>query len=319
MNGGRLSCLVAAACLACGARTPLSSESPSGADAGASADASAAVTLTIPLGTYVDCTSATVTTRPHFVGGTGRDGTITLTQEGDSVVAALDFPRYASGRVAFAPTTGRSAALRASQAFEVQTANASFSVVTVTATTGALSLVGSTLFLSTRGRAGTDDVSTFFHCRAPVGVTPTSVVTRASPPGRVTAGVYGSCIAASSTEGPAHAGVSGGRGSLTVTEVGGTLRLAWTDSVISELGCRGLDFGADPLTAALTPGQTCEIYQPCGPPPTLGSSPFPLTATLTDLQGSVMVNGNALFIDLLGDAGARACGVHDLSITCAGP
>jgi hypothetical protein len=318
MNGARLSCLVAAACLACGARTPLSADPPS--DAGTSSEASStAVTLSIPLGTYSGCTSATVTTRPHFVGGTGGNGSITLTREGDRVVATLAFPNYASGRVALIPTTRSSAAFGASQALDVQIANPSFSVATVTATTGTLSIVGQTLFVSTHGSAGTDDVSTFFHCRVPAGVAPTDIVTNAPPQGPLTDGVYRSCTASSSTDGPVQAGVTGGAGSLTVTRSGGTFRLTWPDSLLSQWTCGGLDFGADPVRATLTAGQACEIHSPCGPPPTLGMSPFPSTATLTALQGSMMVNGNVLFVDVLGDATAQACGVHDLSITCAGP
>ena len=320
MDGARLSCIVAAACLACGARTPLSSGSLQDSDSGASSDASPlAVTLSIPLGTYAGCTSATVTTRPNFVGSTGRDGSITLSREGDGVVAALAFPSYASGSVAFAPTAGDSAAFRASQTFDVQTANAGFRVVTVTATSGTLSIVGATLFISTHGSAGADDVSTFIHCRVPSGLRPTSIVTSAPPPGRLTAGVYRSCTAASSTDGPVRAGVTGGSGSLTVTRSAGVLRLTWPDSLIPELACGGLDFGAAPVTATLTPGQSCVIQRPCGPPPSLGPSPYPATATLTNMQGSMRVNGNALFIDVLGDATAQACGIHDLSILCTSP
>lgn len=316
MNGALPSCLVAAACLACGARTPLSD----GPDAATSPDASPrAVTLSVPLGVYEGCTSSTVTTRPNFVGATGREGSITLTRDGDGVAATLAFPTYASGRVVFVPTAASSAALRASQTFDVQIANATFSVATVTATAGALSIVGPTLFLSTHGSAGGDDVSTFFHCRVPAGLRPTGIATSAPPPGRLAAGVYRSCTATSSTEGPVRAGLSGGRGSLTVTLDAGTLRLTWPDSLLQELACGGLDFGVAPVTAAMATGQACDYRQPCGPPPTLGPTPFPSTATLTDMQGSMTVNGAALFVNVRGDASARACGVHDLSITCANP
>lgn len=320
MDGARLSCCIAVACLACGARTPLSPVPPGDSDSGASSDASpVAVTLSIPLGTYSGCTSATVTTRPNFVGSTGRDGSITLSREGDGVTAALAFPSYASGSVAFVPTGGDSAALRASQSFDVQTANAGFRVVTVTATSGALSIVGETLFLSTHGSAGSDDVRTFFHCRVPAGLPPTSIVTSAPPPGRLTDGVYRSCTMASSTDGPVRAGVTGGLGSLTVSRSAGALHLTWADSLAPGWACGGLDFGDAPVTAALTPGQECVIQRPCGPPPTLGPSPFPSAATLTNMRGSMRVNGDALFVDVLGDASAQACGTHDLSILCTNP
>jgi hypothetical protein len=320
MNGARWSCLVAAACLACGARTPLSTEALAASDAATSSDSSStAVTLTIPLGTYSGCTSGTITTRPNFVGATGGTGSITLTREGDRVVATLGLARYASGRLAFVPTTRSSAAFAASQGFDVQIANPTFSVATVTATTGALSIVRQTLFVSTHGSAGSDDVSTFFHCRVPAGVAPTDIVTSAPPPGQLAAGVYRSCVASSSTDGPIQAGLSGGVGSLTVTRDGGTFRLTWPDSLQPHWACGGLDFGADPLNASVRAGQSCDITSPCGPPPTLGMSPFPNTATLTGLQGSMMVSGDVLFVDVLGDAPDRACGVHDLSITCAGP
>ncbi len=320
MDVARLSCLVAVACLACGARTSLSSDTLADSDAGASSDISPiAVTLSIPLGTYTDCRSSTVTTRPNLVGGTGGEGSITLTREGDGVVAALTFPRYASGSVTFVPTAATSAAFRENQSFDVQTTNPGFSVVTITATTGALSLVGQTLFLSTHGSVGEDDVSTFFHCRVPAGVPPTSIATSAPPPGRLGPGVYRSCVAASSTEGPIRAGAAGAIGAITVTESGGALRLTLNDWLLSALSCGGFDFGADPVAAALLAGQSCDIQQPCGPPPTLGPSPFPSVATLTDLRGAMRVNGGALFVDVLGDASERACGVHDVSIICANP
>lgn len=305
-----------AVCLACGARTALSTD----VDAAAPPDAApSAVALSIPLGTYEGCASSTVTTRPNFVGATGRDGSLTLTREGDAVVATLAFPTYASGRVAFVPTTASSAALRASQTFDVQTATPGVGVVTLTATTGALALVGPTLFLSTHGRLDGNDVSTFFHCPVPAGAPPTTLAPSAPPPTRLAPGVYRSCTASSSTEGPIRAGTSGGTGALTVTLDAGTLHVAWPDSLLSELSCRGLDFGAAPVAAALAVGQTCELRDPCGPPPTLGPSPFPRTATLTNLQGAMTVNGTALFVNLRADAGDRACGVHDLSITCANP
>ncbi len=320
MNGARLACLFAVACLACGARTPLSSDPLVGSDAGASSDASqVGATLSIPLGTYTDCRSSTVTTRPNLVGGTGGEGSITLTREGDAVVAALAFPRYASGRTMLVPTSATSAAFRAPQTFDIQTTNPGFRVVTLTATTGALSLVGQTLFLSTHGSVSEDDVSTFFHCRVPAGAPPTSIVTNAPPPGRPGPGVYRSCVAASSTEGPIRAGAAGALGAITVTERDGTLHLTLNDWLLSALSCGGFDFGAAPVTAALTAGQTCDLQQPCGPPPTLGASPYPSVATLTDLRGAMRVNGTALFVDVLGDASERACGVHDVSIVCANP
>jgi hypothetical protein len=320
MNGARLGCLVATACLACGARTPLSAEAFADSGAGARSDAAPpAVTLSIPIGVYTGCASSTVTTRPDYVGSTGRDGAITLTREGDLVVAALAFPLYASGRVAFAPTARGAAALRASQTFAVQTANTANAVVPVTASAGSLAIVGTTLFISTHGSAGDDDVSAFFHCPIPAGLAPTDIATTAPPPGRPAPGVYGSCTATASTDGPVRAGLSGGSGAVTVTVGAESLRLAWPDSLLPELACSALDLDADPVAPALAAGQSCEMRQPCGPPPTLGPSPFPGTATLTNLQGSMRVNGGALFIDVRGDAPAMACGAHNLSITCANP
>ena len=320
MRIARLSSLLAAACLACGARTPLAAGSLAGSDAAAAPETSAGTTtLSIGLGTYPECTSATVTRRPNFVGSTGGSGSITLRREGDTVVATLAFPPYASGVVAFVPTTGSSAAFRASQTLDVQVADGSVRVVTVTATTGALSMVGSTLFLSSHGSAGVDDVSTFFHCRVPTGLQSAEIVTSAPPPGQVTAGVYRSCTVASSTDGPIQAGLTGGTGSVTITEHAGALQLTWPETLLAQWTCGHLDFGGGPITATLTAGQTCSVQQPCGPPPTLGPSPFLSSATLTDLRGAMSVNGSALFVDVVGDASAQACGVHDLSITCAGP
>lgn len=310
--------IASALCVACGARTSLSDEAPEAADGAAATDAASdVVALSIPLGVYDDCVSSTITTRPNFVGGTGRGGAVTLSQEGDTVVAALDFPTYASGRLAFAPTTERSAGFRAAQRFDVQTANEGFRVVTVTASSGVLSLVGQTLFVSTRGGVGGDAVSTFVHCRVPATLPLARVVTSAPPPGAPSAGVYRACATAFSTDGPVHTGLSGGSGALTVAADAGALRVSWTDSLLSELSCSAFDFGAPSVAAPLTAGQTCVVRSPCGPPPTLGPSPFPSTAPWHDLRGSMLANGGVLFVDVVGDTSTAACGVHDLSITCA--
>ncbi len=312
--------VVIATCLACGARSQLSMGDFAGSDAASSSDTSpGTTTLSIALGTYTGCTIATLARRPNLVGATGGAGSITLRREGDAVIATLAFPPFASGAVAFVPTTGSSAAFRASQTFDAQIIDTSVRVVTVTATSGALSLVGSTLFVSTHGTAGDDDVSTFFHCHVPTGLIAEDIVTRTPPPGHVTAGTYRSCTASSSTDGPIQAGISGGIGAVTLSENAGTLRLTWPDTLLGELTCNGLDFAAGPIVATLTGNEICTMHQPCGPPPTLGMSPYPSTATLTDLRGAMSINGGTLFIDVLGDAGSEACGVHDISITCPGP
>ncbi len=320
MRGAWPLVFLVAAGTGCGARTPLAEGTAASSDAAISADATAATTtLSVVLGTYTGCTTSSVTRRPNLVGGSGGAGSLTLRRQGDTVVASLDFAAWAHGDVAFAPTTAATAGLRAAQSYEVQIIDTVVHVVTVNATAGSLAVVGSTLFLATHGTAGDDDVSTFFHCRVPPGIAPTDIVTTAPPPGRVTAGTYASCTASSSTEGPLEAGISGGLGAVTLTAGAGGLHLAWPDSLLQELACNGLDFGAASVAPTLTAGQTCTLRQPCGPPPTLGMSPYPSTATLTDLRGAVTVNRGALFIDVLGDAGAQACGVHDLLITCVAP
>ena len=302
-----LGAIIAAACIACGARTSTGS-STLGSDSGASS-----VTLTIPLGSYSGCTSSMMTVSPHFEGTSGGDGTITLVQENDSVVATLAFAPFASGKVAFTPTSATSAAFAAGRSYDVETVDFKGSNATATETTGSLSLVGDTLFISVHGQSAGADVTGYFHCPVPASLPPTGVVTNAPPPVALTQGGFGPCT--SSVGGTNTTLSGGGSGSATVTESAGNLSATWNDDVTPV--CKSLEFTASNDTATLVPGQTCSVQRPCGPPPSLGPSPAPSVATLTSTAGSMTADGHSLFINLVGETTPEACGRHYVSILCA--
>lgn len=302
-----LGAIVAAACFACGGRTSPGS-STLGSDGGASS-----VTLTIPLGSYSGCTSSMVTVSPHFEGTAGGDGTITLVQENDTVVATLAFAPFASGKVVFAPTGTTSAAFATGRSYDVETPDFKGSNATVTETTGSLVLVGDTLFVSVHGQSASADVSGYFHCPVPASLQPTSVVTNAPPAVALTQGIFGPCT---SSVGATNTTLSTrGSGSVTVTESAGNLSATWNDDVTPV--CKSLDFTASSDAATLVAGQTCSVERPCGPPPSLGPSPAPSVATLTSTAGSMTADGRSLFINLVGETTTEACGRHYVSILCA--
>ncbi len=302
--------MIAAACFACGARTSL--------DSNTLGDASGtSVTLTIPLGAYSGCSSTLVTLGPNFVGTSGGEGSITLAQASDSVVAALGFAPFASGNVAFKPTSGISATFATGQSFDVATVgfpNYENPNVTVTATTGSLVLIGDTLFISVHGPSGgAYDVSGYFHCPVPASLEPTSIVTNASPGTPLKPGVYGPCTSNIGAEGVTS---SGGSGMVTISESAGTLSATWDTELTP--ACGSLDFTISGNTATLAAGETCTIHGPCGPPPSLGPpTPIPSVATLTNMAGLMTVDDQTLFIDVVGDTPALTCGTHYVSIICA--
>ena len=298
-----LSALLAAACFACGGRTSLGSGTL-GTDGGASS-----VTLMIPLGSYPGCTAETVSVAPRFEGVAGGVGTVTLVQENDTVVATLAFAPFASGKLAFTPTSTSTAAFAAGRSFQVEALDFKGSNTTVTETTGSLVLVGDTLFISTHGQSASADVSGHVHCPVPASLQPTSVATNAPPLAALTPGIFGPCT---SSVGATNVGLAGGgSGSVTVTASAGALSATWNDDVTPV--CKHLDFN----DATLVTGQTCSVQRPCGPPPSLGPSTAPSVALLTSTAGAMTANGQSLFIDLVGETTTEACGRHYLSIVCA--
>jgi hypothetical protein len=297
--------VIAAACFACGARTALDS----GSSGGTSSDS-----LMIPLGPYPGCVVTTVTVGPHFEGVAGGDGALTLVDEGEGVLGVtLAFDLFATGTLAFTPTTSSSAAFADGESFDVDSVDFRGSHVTINATAGSLTLVGETLFLSIKGESAGAVVSGYVHC--PVPARPNaSVATRVLPSTSVTLGVYRSCTANIGSK--AGGVLAGGTGTVTVTSSGGTLSATWDDALTSV--CGRLDFEpASGSVTSLTPEQRCSIRQPCGPPPTLGPSTTPSEATLTNMEGSMTVDQHSLFINVVGDTSTATCGTHLFSIICA--
>jgi hypothetical protein len=116
--------------------------------------------LTIPVGAYAGCMTNLVGVRPHVEGGSGGEGTVTVSVAGDGTLnAALSFGQWLSGTVAFAATSGTTAGLGAGP-FEIEmfdpTAPADStgpSNISVSVAAGTLVLAGDTLFISVYGRA----------------------------------------------------------------------------------------------------------------------------------------------------------------------
>ncbi len=301
------SAIIAAACFACGARTTLDSTALS--DGGAQT-----VTLTIPLGSYTTCTSSMVTVAPNSVGVSGGDGTITVAEQNDGVVATLAFAPFATGTLAFTPTTSTSATFASG---EVDTIDDFTSAKTVVDTTsGSLMLVGDTLFVSVHGPSGGAKVSGYFHCSVPTSLPKANITATAPSSAPLAPGVYGPCT--SSVDGTNTSLESGGSGSVTVVESAGQWIATWTSDVTPV--CESLDFTTtnSSSVAPLTAGQTCVVKAPCGPPPSLGPpTPVPDEATLTNMAGSMALDGQSLFIDVVGETSALTCGRHYVSLICA--
>jgi hypothetical protein len=300
-----------AACVACGGRTQLGSETVG------EVGATPPITWPIPLGSYSSCQSTIVTTRPRFTGVSGGYGMVTLSQEGDGVAATLAFRPFVTGRVVFEQTTAVAATFGIGQSLEVDMAAFGGSTATtVNATNGALLLLGETLSISVHGDAGADDVSAYVHCSVPSSARPTGIVANASAAPPLTAGVYGPCTSA---VGSATGGVTGGgTGTITVAESGGHLRATW-DSGLTPV-CGGLDFdAASNGSSLLLAGQICSMRNPCGPPPTLGPSPSPSVVALTNTVGAMTLAGHSLFVNVVGDTTSKTCGRHYVSIICAAP
>lgn len=310
-----LGAVVATACFACGARTSLDSlDSLDSFDSGVGGGATS-ITFMVPLGPYSGCVATTVTVSPHLEGVAGGNGTLTLVEKGEGVLGAtLSFDRFASGAVTFRPTTTTSAAFAPGETFDIDTVDYRGSRETIHATAGSLALVGETLFLSLEGDSADAIVSAYVHCPLPASRPKASVATSVLPSTSVTPGVYRSCT---SNFGSSTGGIlAGGAGTVTVTSNEGALRATW-DNALTPV-CGRLDFGATSGgLASLTAGQTCDVRQPCGPPPTLGPSTTPSVATLTSMEGSMTVDQHSLFINVVGDTTPLTCGTHYFSIICA--
>ena len=321
----------------------------SGADSGL---ATASVSLAVPLGLYTGCqvTTLSVGTQPGDAGGgfsaaNGGAGTFTLAAGADGVLTGtlafqqvsdgdLIGPAPVSGQVSFVPTSSKSAAFAPGRTSDIQAVGIDYepatmslqyedTTVTVNATAGSLMLLGESLFVSLYGQTAADAgvegsyaFSADVRCPVPDSL-PASTFTGASLAAPFSAGVYGSCILDVGSF-PDGFNSIGSAGSIALTENGGTVTATWTpgpgyDDAFGSFAFTATSGG----TATLEAGQSYTVVQPCGPPPSMGVSSVPRTTPLTNIGGFLAVDGQSLFMNILGDTTSETCGAHYVSAICA--
>jgi hypothetical protein len=303
-----VACLLASCALACGARTPLDDVSAAPAD-GSVTEA----VFEVPIGAFAGCALETVEVRERLEAAGGGRGSVTLSLDGEGhVVADLSFDRWLRGTLAFVPTSGATAAV-AEGPFDVATVDADFTTpLTVRLSAAALAINGDVLFVDLFGRGGTTKFDGWVHCPVPAGLPRTSVALHAPSTSSIPPGIYAHCT--TSSGGFDTSVMTGGDLSLSIAEATGA-RTATKVEGYPDVCMLAFDDRAQ-ATAALLPGVSCEIGQPCGPPPSLGPSSAPSKATLTGMTGSMQLVDGALFVDVVGDAPPDACGRHFVSLIC---
>jgi hypothetical protein len=296
--------VLAIVCFACSGKTD--AKTPSGTTD--STETKLGAKLTIPVGAYMGCTTNVDSVRPRIQGLGGGQGIVTLSVAGDGTLdAALSFGQWLSGTVAFAATSSTTAGLGPGP-FEIETSGISASVAA-----GTLVLAGATLFVSIYAHNDDTQFSAYSICPVPTSLPSTTIVNSAPQMGNIPSANYTACTTSSGSE---TFGVSGTGGDLTlaIARSNGSLTATQSDGYPSVCNLAFDDTSA--TTGTLSDGQTCTISEPCGPPPSLGTSSAPNEATLTNMTGAIDISGGALFINVVGDAPANACGSHVLSLIC---
>lgn len=283
--------------------------------------------LTLPVGAYAGCTTSLVGVSPHIEGSSGGDGTVTLSVASDGTLsAALSFGQWLSGTVAFAATSATTGALGAGP-FEIEmfdptaivdpTAPAGStrpSNISVSVAAGSLVLAGDTLFVSIYAHEGDTQFSGYSICPVPASLPSTTIVNSAPQMGNIPSGSYTACTTSAGSEMQPESSAVGGDLTLTIAKSNRSLTATQSDGFPSV--CKLAFDDTSGTTATLSKGQTCMISRPCGPPPSLGTWSAPDEATLTNMTGAIAISGGALFINVVGDAPADACGSHMLSLIC---
>jgi hypothetical protein len=318
---------LAVACFACsggstadtsGTGTTLGNSRDASADDGNSGavtatDAGLRAALTIPIGTYTGCSVVTVSVSGNSEGTSGGDGTVTLSADGSGTLSGvLSFEPFLSGPVAFAPTSSVTAALT-NGPFDLETTDPQgLNAVTASAAAGALTLAGDTLFISLYANNDETKLSAYVTCPVSTSLSTATVVNPAPTAGSIPTGTYAGCTSSFGAESLSR--TAGGNFSLAVAESNGMLTTTLSAGFPAVCGLAFHD--ASGATAPLDNAQTCTVSEPCGPPPSLGTSSAPSETTLANMAGSIEAAGGALFINIAGDAPADACGRHLLSMIC---
>jgi hypothetical protein len=258
----------------------------------------------------------------------GGSGTVNLSTSGDGGVAAvLAFEPWVSGTVTFTPTSSTTAASSAAP-FDIEAQETwieSQTVDTIPGVASALALVDDTLLISVYGQAEGTSFSAYCRCPVPASLPRATVVNPAPKGGAIPTGTYEACNTALFPTSPTSpgSGGSGGDLALTITESGELLTATSDAGYPAVCGLAFHDISGS--TATVSDGETCTIKEPCGPPPSSGTTgggdsgstgSAPNEVTLTNMAGSIEVVGSVLFINVIGDAPSVACGSHTLSLIC---
>jgi hypothetical protein len=319
--------VLAIVCFACSGKTDAKTTSGTASGTTDPTETELSAKLTIPVGAYAGCMTNLGGVRPHIEGGSGGEGTVTLSVSVDGTLnAALSFGQWLSGAVAFAAMSSTTAGLGAGP-FEIEmfdptaivdpTAPADSkrpSNISVSVAAGTLVLAGDTLFISVYAHNDDTKFSVYSTCPVPTSLPSTTIVNNAPEMGNIPSGSYTACTTSSGSEMPGESGAIGGDLTLTIAKSNGSLTATQSDGFPSVCNLTFNDMSA--TTATLSDGQTCMISAPCGPPPSLDTSSAPNEATLTNMTGAIDIAGGALFINVVGDAPADACGSHVLSLIC---
>jgi hypothetical protein len=295
--------------------------------------AGAPVTLSVPVGAYTGCVATTVVVA-QVDGGLpglpvvgvrtvnasgGGSGTVNLSTSGDGGVATvLAFEPWVSGTVTFTPTSSTTAASSAGP-FDIEAEETwieSQAVDTIPGVASVLALVDDTLLISVYGQATGTSFSAYCRCPVPASLPLATIVNPAPAKGAIPTGTYEACNLSLSPTSPTSpgSGSSGGDMSLTITESGEMLTATQDGGYPAVCGLAFDDISGS--TATVSDGKTCTIQEPCGPPPTMGTTSAPSEVALTNMAGSIEAAGGVLFINVIGDAPSVACGSHTLSLIC---
>jgi hypothetical protein len=308
-------------CFACSAKTDANPASGTSDSTGTELGAK----LTVPVGAYPGCMTTIGGVRPHINAVGGDEGTVTLSMASDDTVnAALSFGQWLSGRVGFTATSRTTAGLAAGP-FEIDMLDPTALVdptrtagstdpsnVSVPVEAGTFVLAGDTLFISLYAYNDDTQFSVYSTCPIPTSLPSTTIVNNTPPMENIPSGSYTACTTSS---GSAMSGrTTGGDLTLTIAKSNGILMATQSDGFPSACSLAFDDMPG--TTAMLRDGQTCMISDPCGPPPSLGTSSAPDVATLTNMMGAIEIAGRTLFINVVGYAPADACGSHVVSLIC---
>jgi hypothetical protein len=263
------------------------------------------VASAIPLGLYTQCTGEAALNEEvggyHVHEATGGDGTLTLesTDAGTLKATLAGDKLRASGAIAFTSTTATTAVATSAQSLSIVGTTCGYAcgadappsdeIVDVPIDVGALTFVDRTLFLSIEG--GPHGDSYFFACTAPT-TAPTPPTPEPSTTPAIATGVFGHC------SGSAGPGYTGSFGSVRL-DARGAIVTATFDGVPQAQGALDFTTTSDG-TARLVDGQTPSVFAMGCTVACVGCTPTGGFTPLKRSAGALVVQGDAVFIDLTG-------------------